>query len=93
MCDAAVSKDPYSLQYVPDWFVTQKQVKIQHGDNNYCKDNTIVEWYDGYKKPKVQEAEIKEELMSIVWHPVRMQDWYITEGGKKRITEMFAQEW
>ena len=66
MCDAAVSKDPYSLQYGPDWFVTQEQVKIWHGDNNYCNDNTIAEWYDGHKKRKVQKAEIKEELMSIV---------------------------
>ena len=44
MCHAAVRKDPYSLRYVPDWFVTQEQVKIWHVDNNYCNDNTIVEW-------------------------------------------------
>ena len=64
--------------------MTQEQVKIWHDDNNYCNDNAIVEWYDGYKKHKVQRAEIKEELMSIVWHPVRMQDWCMAEGGKKK---------
>ena len=27
MCDEAVRSDPYSLQFDPDWFVTQEQIK------------------------------------------------------------------
>ena len=51
----------------------------------------LLSGYNDYKKRKVQRAEIKEELMSVAWHPVRMQDWCMTEGGKKkRITEMLA---
>ena len=68
--------------------MTQEQVKLWHGDYNYCNDNKIVEWYDEYKKRKVQKAEIKEELMSIVWHPVRMQDWCMTEGGENHVMSL-----
>ena len=90
MCDAIVSEDPYSLQYIPHWFVTQEQVKIWHDDDDYCNDNEIVEWYDDYKKRKVQKAQIKEELMPIAWHPMRMQEWCMTEDEKERIKEIFA---
>ena len=65
MCDATVSEDPYSLQYFPDWFVTQGQVRKLRDDDNYCDDDEIIERYDDYKKRKAQKAEIKEELMSI----------------------------
>ena len=71
MCDAAVSEDPYYLQYVPDWFVTQEQVKIWHDDNNYCDDDEIVERHDEYKKRKAQKMHIKDKLMSIALHPSR----------------------
>ena len=49
MCDKTVRDDPFSLIYVPDWFVTQ-QVKIWHDDSEYHDNDRIVEWYDGYKK-------------------------------------------
>ena len=48
-CDKTVRDDPFSLIYVPDWFVTQ-QVKIWHDDSEYHDNDRIVEWYDGYKK-------------------------------------------
>ena len=28
MCDKTVKDDPYTLQFVPDWFVTQQQLKV-----------------------------------------------------------------
>ena len=28
MCDKAVMEDRYSLECVPDWFVTQQQIKL-----------------------------------------------------------------
>ena len=74
MCDAAVRKDSFSSVCVPDWFVTQGQVKLWHDDDDYCSDAELFEWYDGYKKRKAQKSKMKEELMPITWHPTRMQD-------------------
>ena len=56
--DKAFEEDPSSLIYVPDWFVTQQQVRPWDDDQ-------------GYQKRKVQKAQIKNELMSISWHPSR----------------------
>ena len=37
--------------------MTQQQVKIWHeNDNGYCKDDELIERYDGYKKRRVQKA-------------------------------------
>ena len=33
-----MKKSPSSLQFVPDWFVTQGQVKIWHDDGDYWDD-------------------------------------------------------
>ena len=33
MCDKAVNEDPWLLNYIHDWFVTQEQVKIWHDDS------------------------------------------------------------
>ena len=38
MCDAAVKEDSSSLIYVPDWFVTQQQVKLWHDDDDFYDD-------------------------------------------------------
>ena len=45
---------PFSLQYVPDWFVKQQQVERWYDDDYYYDDNKHIEWY--YKK------RIKEKL-------------------------------
>ena len=45
MCDKAVNDDPYSLQFVSDWFVTQQQLKIWH-DDDYCNNGKLIEWYE-----------------------------------------------
>ena len=45
------------MQFVPDWFVTQQQIKIWHDDSEYRDDDDIIKWYDNYKKhtkPKKQ---------------------------------------
>ena len=67
MCERAVGKGPYSLEFVPDWFVTQWQVNVWH-DHNYNNDE-IIEWYDGYQKRKAQKTNIKDKLMLVAWHP------------------------
>ena len=56
------------LKYVPDWFVIHQQIKIWHDSDEYCDDNKIIEWYEGYQKRKAQKASIKEELLSIAWY-------------------------
>ena len=51
MCNKAVHRDPWLLEYVPDWLVTRQQIKIWHDD--YCNDDGYIEWYKDYKKRKV----------------------------------------
>ena len=84
MCDKAVEKDPWSLKYVPDWFVTQGKIKLWRDGDGYCNDNRVIEWCKGYQKRKAQKAKIKEELMPITWHPSRYWDWCMSEDEKKR---------
>ena len=70
MCNKVVRMDPWLLNCVLDWFVTQKQVKLWHdGDDFY--DDEIIEWYEGYKECKAQKAKIEEELMFVTCHTSR----------------------
>ena len=73
------------MRDVPDWFVTQQQLKILQYDSN---NNDLIECFDGYKKRKAQKASIKEELMPITWHPSRWWDWCVPEDEKK-VKEIF----
>ena len=62
MCEMAVRRKPRSLEYVPDWFVTQVEIRILHDDYDYCDDDDdddddIIEWYNGYQN-KAQKAQI-----------------------------------
>ena len=88
MCNKAVRKDPSFLKYVLDWFVTERQVKIWNHDNDYCSDNELINWYDGYKKRKAQKAKIKEELMPTAWHPSRWQNWCFPEDETKQTEKL-----
>ena len=83
ICDDVVWGDPCSLQYVPDWFVAQQQLKIWDDYDDCCNDDDIIEWYDGYQKSKDQKAKIKEELIPIAWHPNRVIDWCMSEDEKR----------
>ena len=42
MYDDAMWGDPFSLQFVPDWFVTKEQVKLWHDYDDYCDDDKSV---------------------------------------------------
>ena len=70
MCIRAVEAGLELLEFVPDWFVTQQQLKIWHDDNDYSNDDQLIEWYGGCQKRKVQKARIKKELLPIAWHPI-----------------------
>ena len=51
ICDA-VCEEPDSLQFVPDYFVRLKLVDMWHNDEDYCNDDELAEWHNGYKKCK-----------------------------------------
>ena len=80
-------EDPWLLRYVPNRFVTQQQVKLQ---DDYCIDDRLIKWYDGYKKRKAQKAQIEEELMPTAWHPSRWWDWCVPEDKKKETEKLWA---
>ena len=79
MCDKAVTEDAFFFICVLDWFVTRQHVRSWHDDND-DDDNWVdelIKWYEGYNKLKAQKGKIKQELMSIAWHPPRWQDWCV----------------
>ena len=82
VCDDAVRDYLFSLQFVPDWFVTQEQIDLWGDDDYIYNHNEIIEWHDGYKKCKAHKAKIKKILLSIAWHPDRMMDWCMSEDEK-----------
>ena len=45
MCDDVVQWGSYSLQFVPEWFFTQEQLKIPRDDDESCTDDQIIGWY------------------------------------------------
>ena len=75
------------LRYIPDWFLTQKQLK-QCGC--YYDDDGYIEWYDGYQKRKVQKASIKEELLPIAWHRSRWWDWCVPNDEKQETEKLWT---
>ena len=46
-------------------------------------DDELITRRDAYIERKAQKAKIKEELMSVAWHPDRWWDWCVTEDEKK----------
>ena len=67
MCNKALREDPSSLVCVPDWFVTQRQIKVLHDD--YDDDdgaNDIIEWHDGYQKCRVPKAPIEKDKFPLL---------------------------
>ena len=45
-----------------------------------CKDDR---WLEAYKHHKHQKAKIKEELLSVTWHPNCVIDWCFYEDEKE----------
>ena len=84
MCIKAVEAGLGLLEYVPDWFVTQQQIKIWRNDDEYCDDDELIKWYNGYQKRKAQKAKRKEKLLPTAWHPNRVMDWCMLEDKKRR---------
>ena len=74
----------FSLQYVPDWFVTQQQLKIWHDVSEYDHDDEIIKWYDGYKNCRALKIKAENELMLTACHPLKWWDWCMSENKKNR---------
>ena len=83
MCDNVVRSDPYSLQFVPDWFVTKEQIDVWYYEDEYCNDDQLIEWFNDYHRQKAQKSKIKEELMPIAWHPHCVIDWCMPEDENR----------
>ena len=43
MGEKADKKYLWLLKYVPDWFVTNQQLKIWHDNNKSCNDDKLIE--------------------------------------------------
>ena len=85
MCNEAVKKSPCALRFAPDQFVTQKM------RDAIVKKSPCALWcYKGYEQRKAQKAKIKEELMSVAWHPDRWWNWCVPEDEKKELEIYFA---
>ena len=56
ICDAIVKKRPWLLIHVPDWFITKERHRVPHGRQEQ-------------EKQKSQKSQIREDLISIAWHP------------------------
>ena len=82
ICDNAARCDLSSLQFVSDWFFTQQQIDVWYDDDYWYRHDDLIEWYEGYKKRKVQKAKIKEELLHIAWHPDHVMDWCMSGDEK-----------
>ena len=89
MCSKALKDDTYYLQFVPDWFVTQQQLKIWHDDDDYCNVDELIKRYEGHQKRKAQKAKIKEKHLPIASHPDRVMDWCISEDKKKETEKLW----
>ena len=78
-------RDPYSLQFVRDWFLTKEQIDVWYYDDEYCdNDDELIEWHNGYKKRKAQKTRTKEGILPIAWHSDRVEDWCISEDEKRQ---------
>ena len=99
MCDQVVKEDSSLLEYVSDWFATKDWMWTwyddyydddgDHWDNDNDEDK-FSECYDGYKAKKAQKVSIKEEFLTIVWHPSRWWDCCFPEDGKKEKENLWA---
>ena len=48
ICNKAVKDYLFSLQFVPDWFVTQQQIDIWYDHDYVYNDNDMIKWYHEY---------------------------------------------
>ena len=81
MCHKVVRADSSTLQFMPDWFVTQKQMDVWYDDNYSYHDDQIIEWHEGYQKRMTQKAKNKRRVtVSCLFdeYVIKKDDWVLT---------------
>ena len=76
----------YVVEYVPNWFVLQEQLKILDDYKGFCNNHFydgLNKWYNGYQKRRAKKAKIKEELLPIAWHPGHVMNWCMSDYKKR----------
>ena len=71
MCEKTVEKEPYALEYIPDWFVIPKLLEDLDDDKDLNSDeefDEVIKCCNGYKQRKAQKVKMKEELLPIARH-------------------------
>ena len=63
MCNETIEVCPWSLEYIPDWFVTRDGVDMSYDDVDYYDEDNFFKWHKDYKRRKAQKVSIKGELM------------------------------
>ena len=89
MCDA-LRKGLFPLRDVPVWFATRGQIQLWHDGDDYCNNDKLIEWHEGYQRRKAQKSKIKEELLPIAWHPSRWGDWCVPNEEKKETEKLWG---
>ena len=62
MCNKAVKHYLFSLQFLPDWFVTQQQLDVWYDDDYGYNDNEMIKFHNGYNARKAQKTKINKNF-------------------------------
>ena len=66
MCEKAVDRYPFALEWVPDWFATPKILKdLDRNDLDNIEFDKLTTWYNQYKQREVYRKGADNELMAI----------------------------
>ena len=83
MCDDAAKDDSSSVEFVPDWFVSQQQIDLWCDNDYWYNHDDNIECYEVYKRRKAQKVKIKEELVLIAWYLNRVMYWCMSKNEKR----------
>ena len=70
MCNKAVRYYLLSLQFVPDWLVTQQQIDLWYDKDYVYNDNETIKWYDGYKAWKSHKQRLRGSFYPLPGIPI-----------------------
>ena len=97
VCDDVVCEDSCSLQFAPDWFAAQKQVKIWYDDKDYCFDDNdggdheLIAWGNGYKIRISQKSDIKKKVFTCRMAPFLILGLVFPRGSGKRDSKIMER--
>ena len=76
----------FILKGGPLWFTSTHPEAFHYYDDYWVNNDGVIEWHneESHQKCKAQKVQIKKELVSIAWHPLRWWDWCNSEDKRKR---------